>query len=211
MDHYVTEDQQVEAIKTWWKENGSSVLIGSALGLVLVFAVRTWNDWQANKSEAAARIYQQVEAGLKTNQTITVQQAGTRLVEEYPSSVYAILGALAEAAALVEKGDLAGARGRLEWAITQGSDPHLKALAQLRLGRLILDQGDFARALTLSEAAAAAGFQAEADELRGDVLRTQGDRAGARAAYQAALSKLSPSSGVATNLRLKLDDLGKEA
>lgn len=209
MDSYVTEDQQVEAIKIWWKENGVSVFVGAALGLLLVFAVRTWNDRQAVKSEAAAQIYQQIEMGLKKNQAIAVQQAEARLMEEYPSSVYTTLGALAEAAVLVGNGDSAGARGRLEWTILQASDPHLKALAQLRLGRLILDEGNFARALTLGEAAATIGFQAEANELRGDALRIQGNYEDARSAYQAALVKLSPNSAMATNLRLKLDDLGQ--
>lgn len=210
MDTYVTEEQQVEAIKQWWKENGTSVTLGIALGLAIVFGLRAWNDWHAGKTETASTFYQQVAVGLRKNNPTLVQQAGDQLMEEYPGSVYAVLGGLAQAALLVEKGDLATARGRLEWVITQVSEPHLKALAQLRLGRVFLDQGDPARAFTLAESVILTGFQGEANELRGDALRAQGDRKGARDAYQAALAKLPPNSGVTTNLRLKFDDLGEE-
>ncbi|CAK0774066.1 Ancillary SecYEG translocon subunit [Gammaproteobacteria bacterium] len=210
MDAYVTEEQQVEAIKKWWKENGVSVITGAALGLAIVFGVRAWNDWRAGKTESASELYQRVEIGLKADNSSIVEQVGKRLMDEYPTSIYATLGALAQAGIFMKKSDPASARGSLEWVITQGLDPRIKAIAQLRLGHLFLDQGDHARALTLSAAAALAGFQAEADELRGDALRLQGDQKGARSAYQSALAKLPANSGVVTALQLKLADLGEE-
>ena len=208
MDSYVTEDQQVEAIKKWWKENGTSIVIGVILGLAMVFGIRTWNDWRAHKTELASSIYQQLAVELQKGDALAVQQLGTRLMEEYPTSIYAMLGALAQASVSVTQGDVVGARGRLEWVITQTSEPHIKGLAQLRLGHLLLEQGDMARALTLSAAAASVGFLAESDELRGDILRAQGDRKGARSAYQAALAASPTSTETAANLRLKIDDLG---
>ena len=211
MDTYITEEQQIEVIKNWWKENGISVITGTALGLAIVFGIRAWNDWRTGQSEAASQIYQQIMIGQKKTSPIVVQQAGTRLFEEYPNSIYAILGALAQAAGFIEKGDPASARGRLEWVILQSADPQIKALAQLRLGWLFLDQGDPERALTLSTTVASAGFPAEADELRGDVLRLQGDRKGALSAYQSAIAKLPPNSGRTTDLRMKIDDLGSDA
>ncbi len=208
MEAYVTEDQQVEAIKKWWKENGSSIIVGVVLGLAMVFGIRTWNDWRAHKAEAASEIYQQLAVELQKGQAMPVQQLGGRLMEEYPTSVYAMLGALAEAAVMVNQGDPVSARGRLEWVITQTSEPHIKGLAELRLGRLLLEQGDTARTVSLCASAAAAGFQAAADELKGDVLRAQGDNKGALGAYSASLAALPAGSEMAANLRLKIDDLG---
>jgi predicted negative regulator of RcsB-dependent stress response len=40
VDVYTTEDQQVEALKRWWKENAKSILLGVALGLAAVFGWR---------------------------------------------------------------------------------------------------------------------------------------------------------------------------
>ena len=33
MEIYSTEEQQVEAIKSFWKENGSQIIVGAVLGL----------------------------------------------------------------------------------------------------------------------------------------------------------------------------------
>ncbi len=33
MELYDTEEEQVQAIKEWWKENGKAVIIGAVLGL----------------------------------------------------------------------------------------------------------------------------------------------------------------------------------
>ena len=38
-----TEEEQIEAIKQWWKKNGSSLLIGVGLALAIVFG---WQAWQ---------------------------------------------------------------------------------------------------------------------------------------------------------------------
>ena len=209
METYVTEDQQVEAIKQWWKENGNSVLIGAVLGLSVVFGMRVWNEWQGGKADAASALYQQMESALEKEDLTLAQSVGTQLRETYPSSTHAVLGAFVLATLLVNKDDLAGARGQLEWAVVQATEPSLRALGQLRLARVVLEQGDRERALTLGEAAATAGFQAEFDELRGDLLLGKGDAVAARAAYQAALVLLPAGSGAASALNKKLDNLGR--
>ncbi|MEW8396328.1 MAG: tetratricopeptide repeat protein, partial [Candidatus Thiodiazotropha sp.] len=37
MSEYQTEEEQVEAIKRWWKENGTSVIAGLVIGLGGIF------------------------------------------------------------------------------------------------------------------------------------------------------------------------------
>lgn len=130
-------------------------------------------------------------------------------MEEYPASSYAALGALAQAASLVEKNDLGSAQGRLEWIILHAADNHLKGLAQLRLGWILLEQGDTSRAQTLSDAALSSGFPAEAAELRGDILLRQGDKGAARRAFLESLAKLPSNSRRSETLRIKIDDLAK--
>ena len=44
MDIHRTEEEQVEAIKTWWKANGTSVIVGVVLGVAVIFGVRYWFD-----------------------------------------------------------------------------------------------------------------------------------------------------------------------
>ena len=39
MDTLTTEEQQIDAIKQWWKENGSSIVTGVVLGLAVLLVV----------------------------------------------------------------------------------------------------------------------------------------------------------------------------
>ncbi len=44
MNFYDSEEQQVEAIKDWWKENGKAVIFGAVIGLGGLFGWRYYQD-----------------------------------------------------------------------------------------------------------------------------------------------------------------------
>ncbi|AGH45899.1 TPR-like domain-containing protein [Paraglaciecola psychrophila 170] len=54
MEQYETEEQQVEAIKRFWKENGLSLVIGALLGLGGLLGWRYYNDSQIEAKEQAS-------------------------------------------------------------------------------------------------------------------------------------------------------------
>ena len=37
MSSYLSEEEQVEALKKWWKDNGTSVIAGVVLGFGIIF------------------------------------------------------------------------------------------------------------------------------------------------------------------------------
>ncbi|WP_025553346.1 YfgM family protein, partial [Vibrio parahaemolyticus] len=57
MELYDTEEQQVEAIKDWWKENGKAVIIGAVVGLGGLFGWRYYQDTVIQASETASQSY----------------------------------------------------------------------------------------------------------------------------------------------------------
>ncbi|MEI8632387.1 tetratricopeptide repeat protein [Vibrio sp. PP-XX7] len=64
MELYDTEEQQVEAIKNWWGENGKAVLIGTVVGLAGIFG---WNYYQhsvVTSQETASHQYTDVMSTL---------------------------------------------------------------------------------------------------------------------------------------------------
>ena len=81
MDPFVTEDQQVEALKKWWKENGKSVITGLVLGLAIIVGVRTWFDYRAGREQAASLEYQRMESALEKQDTATAQQLAAHLLD----------------------------------------------------------------------------------------------------------------------------------
>jgi len=108
-----------------------------------------------------------------------------------------------------EAGDRAAARTTLEWALTHAGDATAHA-ARLRLARLRLEAGELDAVQALIDVKRMDGFEAEYQELRGDLLRARNQPAEAREAYREAIRRTPPDSGYLRILTMKLDDLGPE-
>lgn len=206
MNVYETEEEQVESIKKWWKENGRSVIAGAAIGLGAVFGWRWWLDYRQGVAENASAAFEQLLTQATAKEpSVTDLSRAQGLVKEFGDTPYAAFSTLVVANTKYSKGDKDGARAELEQAIQRAPDPGLRSLAVLRLGRILLDQGDaVGAAALLSRHPAAAGFAGDQVALAGDIALAQGDTAGARKAYAEAL-KQNPSS--ASLIQIKLDNL----
>ena len=52
MSDYQTDDEKVEELKAWWKENGVSVMVGIGLAVVALFG---WEYWKKAQIENAVQ------------------------------------------------------------------------------------------------------------------------------------------------------------
>jgi predicted negative regulator of RcsB-dependent stress response len=203
MSTYLSDEEQVEALKKWWKENGKSVIGGVVLGLLIVGGWRGWQHYDRGQGEAAAARYQQVLVAAQAGQAETAYSLAARLEAESAGSPYTYLAALQVARLKAASGDKAGARGRLEWVRLNAEDPAIRQLANLRLARVLVDAGELDDAQRILDGAAKDAFAPELAELRGDVARARGEMAGARSAYEEAL-RGNPDNPL---LRMKLEDV----
>ena len=202
MEQY-TDDERVEDIKKWWKENGASILIGLVLGLVAIFGWRYWTSYRDSRAEAASQAYDTfLVAVANPEQAGAARDQGQALLSGFPRSPYAALAALHLAKLAAEGADYPTARQWLEWVITNAQLDELKDIARLRLARVSLDAGQVAEAEKLLDAITAASLNTERETLRGDlyVVAQQPDKA--RTAYAAALA-----AGGDRLLQFKLDNL----
>jgi predicted negative regulator of RcsB-dependent stress response len=206
MEVYLSEEERLEALQRWWKENKQSVFGGILLGLA---AVGGWNMWQGNRqatAEQASNLYQQMLKAVETKQTESALKLGERIAGQYASTAYAEYARFFVAKAKAEMGDLAGARKALEEELAHSGDGNLKLLARLRLGRTLLAAGEVDPALKLVEPVAAADagkFAGLYEELKGDLYAAAKRPAEARKAYEKA-KELGENSLL---LELKLSDL----
>ena len=60
MDVYKTEEEQVEAIKKWWNENGKSIIVGIVVGITAIFGWRGYEARTATEAKAASILYEQL-------------------------------------------------------------------------------------------------------------------------------------------------------
>ncbi|MEM9603231.1 MAG: tetratricopeptide repeat protein [Pseudomonadota bacterium] len=182
---YETDEQQVEALKAWWDENGTSIIVAVVVALAVVGGWRGWQAWQGKQAQLASRVYAELIETVERNDAAAAGHFDT-LRADYAGTPYATLGAFHEAKRLVEASDLGGAATALRYAVDNADDADLKAVAALRLARVLLEQGDHAAALDALPAEAPASFEALTETVRGDVLLAQNKTAEARAAYERA-------------------------
>lgn len=201
-----SEEEQVEAIKKWWKENGVAVVMGVVLGVGGLVGWRSWTTYQDNQGAAASILYEQMSGRAAGGDRRGAMDVAEHLAGEYGGTGYADLARLGLARMHYRDGDVAGAVAQLEAVRDEAEVEGLSQVAALRLARLHLDQGDPDGAEAAIAGVAAEAFAGVREEIRGDILAARGDRQGARSAYERALELTTNSSGRVL-LQMKLDDL----
>lgn len=206
MEIYDTEEEQVEALKRWWKENGTSTITGVVTALVLMGGWNFWQSYKQDKANQASAFYEQLLNSATAGKHESVEKISQRLSEQSGSGAYTGFAALVLAKSKVQQGDLEAAKSVLQQLMQNAGDDEIKNVARIRLVRLMLATSDHEKGLKLiaeADASDTEGFSASYDELKGD-LYVALDRLGeARTAYQSALraGQRSPL------LQFKLDDI----
>lgn len=204
-----TEEEQIEAIKEWWRENGRAVIIGIVLGVGGIIGWRGWQSHQEAQAINASAIYQDALAAIEAGEPDTARSNAQQLIDDYPGTSYAQFAAMLLAKQAVEDGDLDVAEKQLRWAIDNSSDPSLTHTARLRLLQVLLASDKPDAVLAMIDQTGFDRFTAQYEELRGDALLAQGEPDAARNAYQTALTSLPPRSAGRELLEIKLDNLGQ--
>lgn len=207
MDEFESEDQQIEAIKKWWKENGASLILGLGIGIAGLLGWREYLAYQTRHSAEASDLYQAVQTQVMNNRLDEAHAGKADLIRtEYADTPYAALASLAQAKVEYEQGDVESALTHLRWASENSSETDVQHVARLRLARILIAQSAYDEAETILVAAYPAGFTAGYEELKGDLYAARGELAQARVAYDKAINAAdgSPSRW----LILKRQDLG---
>ena len=204
MELYDSEEQQVEAIKDWWKENGKAVIFGAVIGLGGLFGWRYYQDSVVEAREAASESYTSVISALDTK-GVDAQSDIQAFIDANKDTEYSVLAAMQLAKAQVQAGNLAAALEQLEWAKLATNDTALAPLLTYRVARIKAEQGEFDAALTDLEAMTDESWKGRVAELRGDISLRKGDTDAAYSAY----SEAQQAADASQALQIKLDDLAK--
>ena len=192
MVDYATEEEQVEALKRWWRENGKSIIAGAALGILALVGWRGWTWHEQTQALEASALYDQVSARMPDGDRDELVAAAEQLREDYGSTTYAALGALAAARAAVDAGDTDAAADWLRWAMERSGDAELEYLARARLARVEAANARVDEGLALLDVDPPAAWAGLYGEIRGDLLTENGDPEAAAEAYRDALDAEVP-------------------
>lgn len=202
------EQDQLDALKTWWKTNGNKVLIVTGLVLVTVAGYMGWKQYQVQQSEAASTKFMLLGDTSPTD-VKTIKTISAEIIENYPSTPYAARAALISAKANYNAKDIDSAKMHSEWAYKNASEDAVKTLAQLQLAAILAEQKEYEAALKLLNEKHEPSFDGLFADLKGDVLVAQGKPDDAKLAYQEALKTFEFGSRYSRYTQHKLEALGE--
>jgi predicted negative regulator of RcsB-dependent stress response len=205
---YVSDKEEVEMLRNWWRENGKFTLASIAAALLLSGG---WRYWQSSKTQDAADAsnqYEQLLSHEANQQYSAVEYDVTALQTNHPRTPYATLGAFVSAQNAVNANKLDIAVLKLNWIIQHSKNEDFKQIARIRLAHVLLGMKKFDDALTTLNTVDSKGYLPLIDELKGDVHLANGDKAAARLSYQDALNKLNKNSPNYPLLQIKANQLG---
>lgn len=204
-----TEEEQVEQLKAWLKENGLSIVLGIIIGVGGIGGYNYWNHVQETAAAEASSHFSKMMTALDAGDHQKVDEHADALINDYASTDYALMAQLALAKRQVVDGEFDKAVLALQQVVGSGEQKPLAYVARTRLAALQIQNGQIDLALSTLDAQFPDEFKARVDELRGDAYALQGKVVEAIAAYRNAQSaKLRPANE--TFLLQKLDDLGAQ-
>ena len=195
MEIYENEHDQVDAVKRFFAENGKALVVGVILGVGALVGWRYWNNHQADSARGSSLNYENTVSAIRADQPQTLTAAEKFAADN--KNTYGALAALEVAQQYVDKNELDKAAA---------SDENLKAVINLRLARIQVQQKKADDALKTLDTIKGEGFAAIVADLRGEALLSKGDKAGARKAWQAGVdSKASPA--LSEMMQMKINNL----
>ena len=185
MAYSIEEEQEINQLKDWWKENGKTIIVAFILGVGGMFG---WRYWQAHQAEQIAQASAQYDALIYSAQQD--EQAKKENIEQFvqanSKTAYAVFALLDEAKKATEKQDFAAAEVNLNQALTQSQDEVLTSIVALRLSAVQFQLGQLDNALTSLNQVKGESFNARKAILTGDIQVAKGDKVAAKNSFEQA-------------------------
>lgn len=205
MAEYETEEEQVEAIKAWWKKNGGAVTTGIVVGIAIVIGWKFWQNYQLKQSTEASYYYEQAITALQEKKTDTVLDLSQKLITDYASSNYAALTSLLAAKASIDQNKPDDAIKYLQWVVDH-APLDLAAVARIRLARVLIAQGKAQQAIDMLAFNYSEQVMPDVEEVKGDAYQKLGKLKQAKEAYQKAILMVN-EGWKKQNIEMKMDNL----
>ncbi|MBD3667834.1 MAG: tetratricopeptide repeat protein [Kangiella sp.] len=172
---YETEEQQVEAIKQFWKENGTAIILGAVIGFGALFGWGEYQDHKTRQAELASLAYSEIltlsEQSSSDNSELVSKVDAIRT--EHATSSYASLAAMSLAETYASDNKFEEAAEQLQWVVDQSNDT-FESIAQLRLARVQLQLEKYGDAIATADSIDEPAFKGNALLVKAEALIAQG-------------------------------------
>lgn len=208
MDELLSEKEQIDAMRSWWKDNGTYVVLGVVIGIGSIVGLNQYRSSQVASQVAASTLFENLAAEVSDNDVEPAEAIVASLASDYPDSVYTDQARLAMARLYMDQGRDEDAAAALRALLDSNGDEQMKLVARLRLAKVMLYQGQADGVVSLLENHLESGFGARFQEALGDAYTELGEHEKAEQAYLAALNDPLASQLVdSALLQMKISDL----
>lgn len=204
MEIYENENEQRDAIKNFFAENGKALVVGIVLGIGALVGWRYWNHGQLESVRQSSLAYDNAISALKSGNAQAVN--GVEKFVAQNSNTYGALASLSIAQKYVEQHDLTKANAQLMQGVNDAKDDNLKSLINLRLARVEIQQKQADAALKTLDSVKGEGWAAIVADLRGEALLSKGDKQGARDAWTKGVAS-DASPALRETIQMKINNL----
>ena len=218
MAEHLTEEEQIEAFKRWWKENGTMLIAAVVIAAGGYFGFGLYQSSQEKAAQANSALYDKMASAVESanvdapsdDQTAAIKSAATAVVSEDDSGLYGDLARFQLAKIAVDAGELDQAESHLREVVANSDTQSSVELAKLRLARVQAAAGKTEEALAILDKAPSDAFKAGYAEAKGDVLLALGRLDEAYTAFESANLALEAQEGGAgmrgNILKFKMDN-----
>jgi predicted negative regulator of RcsB-dependent stress response len=183
---YMTEAEQLEAVKAWWirHQRWITVLVSSVLLLVAGYRYWTWHT--EKMTHEASQAYEQLMTAASNQEGQAIEAYSKSIIKTYSKTVYGDAARLALAKHWVSEKKWEDAASELEYVALYARMPALQQVARVRLARLWISEKAYDKALSYLNQTDSAMYKPLVDELKGDIYAATGRYNDAETLYREA-------------------------
>ncbi|OJY41007.1 MAG: hypothetical protein BGO90_04550 [Legionella sp. 40-6] len=210
MSVYMTEEEQLESIKKWWKRYGNMVTLALSIVLFVIAGYRYYGWYQEKKSQEASAAYEHMMISFSNKDIKSVKSYANELIKNYKHTVYADAAHLALAKVYVNKDKLQQARAELQEVKKQTKLSVFKDIASLRVARIYAAEKAYQEALTELSTITDATYKPVVNELKGDIYKAMGKYEEASSSYKQAIEEVKNNGMGNLFLEMKSNELAQQ-
>ena len=189
MSVYMTEEEQLQAIKKWWLRYNTPILVVLSLIMLAVAGYRYWNWHEEKRLTQASTAYDHLMVSFSEHHNKEVRSYANQLIKNYDQTVYADAARMTLAKLYVEKEDNKRAIDLLGAVVSNSKVPALKQVAKIRIARLLVSQKSYDQALNELSVVDDNAYMTIVNELKGDIFVEKGEYQQAMTSYKMAIEE----------------------